>query len=297
VRCFSAVKPTIEGRDLHQNQDTMTSREQVAVVTGASAGIGRTVALHLAGNGFRVVLAARSGDRLEELQKQIENAGGIAIAVVCDVSDPQDLTQLAKQTIETYSRIDVLVNNAGVECFQHFETIEVDQILKTIEVNLTGAILLTRLVIPAMLQQGSGCIINMASTAGKHCPAFGAVYGATKAALIGFTEGLRGEYLQRGISATAVCPGFTRDGGIYDRMLDSVGRGTSAAVGSTTAEAVAEAVLKAIRSGAPELIVNWPPMRPIMLLKQLSPRLGEKLILSFSRKFTKQAADAVASRK
>ncbi len=275
----------------------MNSSEQVAIVTGASAGIGRTVALHLADNGFSVVLAARSGDKLEELQKQIESSGGAAIAVACDVSDPNDLTRLAQQTIDTYSRIDVLVNNAGVECFQHFETIEFDQILKTIEVNLTGAVLLTRLVIPTMLEQKSGCIINMASTAGKHCPAFGAVYGTTKSALIGFTEGLRGEYLGRGISATAVCPGFTRDGGIYDRMTEAVGRGTSAAVGSTTAEAVAEAVLKGIRLGAPELIVNWPPMRPIMVLKQLSPRLGEKLILAFSRKFTKRAADAVAGGK
>jgi len=273
----------------------MKSQQQVAIVTGASAGIGRTIALRLSEDGYRVVLAARSKDKLDDLQKQIENTGAVALAVSCDVSDPNDLTELVDQTIDHFGRIDVRVNNAGVECFEHFEQIEFERIQQTIEVNFTGAVLLSRLVIPSMLEQKSGCIINMASTAGKHCPAFGAVYGATKTALIGFTEGLRGEYLDRGISSTAICPGFTKNGGMYDRMVASVGRGTSAAVGSTTVDAVANAVLKAIGSGQPEMIVNWPPMRPIFLLKMLFPRLGEKLILAVSRKFTKRAADAAAN--
>lgn len=273
----------------------MKPQQQVAIVTGASAGIGRTVALRLTADGYSVVLAARSKDKLADLQKQIEDSGGIALAVSCDVSEPNDLMELAAQTINHFGRIDVLVNNAGVECFEHFEQITFERIMETIEVNFTGAILLSRLVIPSMLEQNSGCIINMASTAGKHCPAFGAVYGATKTALIGFTEGLRGEYLDRGISSTAICPGFTKNGGMYDRMVTSVGRGTSAAVGSTSVDAVADAVMRAIRSGPPEIIVNWPPMRPVFLLKMLFPRLGEKLILSVSRKFTKQAADVAAS--
>lgn len=273
----------------------MKPQQQVAIVTGASAGIGRTVALRLTADGYSVVLAARSKDKLADLQKQIENSGGIALAVSCDVSEPNDLMELADQTINHFGRIDVLVNNAGVECFEYFEQIAFERIMETIEVNFTGAILLSRLVIPSMLEQNSGCIINMASTAGKHCPAFGAVYGATKTALIGFTEGLRGEYLDRGISSTAICPGFTKNGGMYDRMVTSVGRGTSAAVGSTSVDAVADAVMRAIRCGPPEIIVNWPPMRPVFLLKMLFPRLGEKLILSVSRKFTKQAADVAAS--
>lgn len=273
----------------------MKPQQQVAIVTGASAGIGRTVALRLTADGYSVVLAARSKDKLADLQKQIEDSGGIALAVSCDVSEPNDLMELADQTINHFGRIDVLVNNAGVECFEYFEQIAFERIMETIEVNFTGAILLSRLVIPSMLEQNSGCIINMASTAGKHCPAFGAVYGATKTALIGFTEGLRGEYLDRGISSTAICPGFTKNGGMYDRMVTSVGRGTSAAVGSTSVDAVADAVMRAIRCGPPEIIVNWPPMRPVFLLKMLFPRLGEKLILSVSRKFTKQAADVAAS--
>ncbi len=270
----------------------MGSQQQVAVVTGASAGIGQAVATRLAADGYAVVLAARSKDRLDQLQQKITDTGAVAVAIPCDVSDPNDLVNLTEQTLERFGRIDVLVNNAGVDCFAHFENVEIDQILQTIEVNLTGTILLTRQVIPVMLNQGAGSIINMASTAGKHCPAFGTVYGPTKAALIGFTEGLRGEFLDRGITATAICPGFTKDGGIYDRMVKTSGRRASPAVGGTNTVAVTNAVSTAIRKGPPEIIVNWPPMRPVFALKSIFPRLGEKLILAASRRFTKRVAEA-----
>ena len=145
-----------------------------------------------------------------------------------------------------------------------------------------------------MLHQKSGAIINMASTAGKHCPAFGSVYGATKAGLIGFTQGLRGEYLSHGITATAICPGFTKSGGIYEDIVKATGKKTSLALGGTSTKAVARAVLKAIRKGPPELIVNWPPVRPAMVLREIFPRLGEMLTTAVSKKFVQRAADAAA---
>jgi short-subunit dehydrogenase len=157
--------------------------------------------------------------------------------------------------------------------------------------------MLTRFVIPHMLAQKSGCIINMASTAGKHCPAFGCVYGATKSALIGFTQGLRGEYLTRGITATAICPGFTKNGGVYDHIVEKTGKKTSLALGGTSTKAVTNAVLKAIRKGPPELIVNWPPVRPAMVLREIFPRLGELLATAVSKSFTRRAAEAADAEK
>jgi len=272
----------------------MDSQKQVAIVTGASAGIGRTVAKRLAADGYCVVLAARSTDKLEQLSDELAASGSASLPVACDVSDPNDLIQLVSTTLEHFGRIDVLVNNAGVECFGRFESLETDQVLQTVEVNITGSILLTRQVIPTMLQQGRGVVVNMASVAGKHCPAFGAVYGASKSALIGFTEGLRGEFGDRGITATAICPGFTTDGGIYDRMVEASGKSASAAVGGTTTDAVADAVCRGIASGPPEIMVNWPPIRPVMIFKALFPRLGEKMILAASRRFTKRVAEAVS---
>ena len=269
----------------------MTLSGKVAIVTGASAGIGRDIAHRLAREGASLVLAARSESKLEELSLELQNGGTQTLVVRTDVADPNDLANLVQQTIDRFQKIDILVNNAGVECFRHFEKIDTDDILQTIETNPTGTILLTRLVIPHMLQQKSGSVINMASTAGKHCPGFGAVYGATKAGLIGFTQGLRGEYLSRGIRSTAICPGFTKRGGIYDRIVQATGKKTSLALGGTSSSAVANAVMKAVASGPPELIVNWPPIRPFMVLTEMFPRLGEILVMAVSRRFVQRAAD------
>lgn len=264
--------------------------DSVILVTGASAGLGKAICQRLARSRCRLVLAARSEDKLLELQAQLQQQGATCLTVRTDVSDPNALEHLVQTALQHFGRIDVLVNNAGIECFSEFARLTTEQILQTIEVNLTGSILLTRLVVPAMQRQGGGAIINMASTAGKHGPAFGAVYAATKAGLIGFTQGLRGELLEHGITATAVCPGFATEGGIYDRIVASTGKRTSWLMGGTTASAVAAAVEKAIRQGPPEVIVNRPAMRPVFLLRDMFPRLGEQLILSVTRRFLKRAA-------
>ncbi|MDG1893611.1 MAG: SDR family oxidoreductase [Fuerstiella sp.] len=269
----------------------MSLQDKVVIITGASAGIGHDLAHRLAKEKATLVLAARSEDKLQQLGAELSAGGTDVLVVRTDVSDPNDLSALVDQTIDRFQRIDVLINNAGVECFCHFAEVETDEILQTIETNLTGAIVLSRLVVPHMLRQKSGAIINMASTAGKHCPPFGGVYGATKAGLIGFTQGLRGEYLDRGITATAICPGFTRNGGIYDRIVQTTGKKTSTALGGTSTKAVANAVLKAIHKGSPEIIVNWPPIRPAMVLREIFPRIGEMLTTTVSKRFLRRAAD------
>ena len=291
---MSLVQSDFEAEEfcLHLGALTMGLKDKVVIITGASAGIGEAVARLLASQNCRLVLAARSSEKLNQLATELESGGVECLVVQTDVSNSDQLKNLVDQTIERFGRIDVLVNNAGIECFYHFEQLSTEQILQTLQTNLTGAILLTRQVIPHMLNQGHGSIINMASTAGKHCPAYGAVYGATKAGLIAFTQGLRGEYLDRGIRATAVCPGFTKSGGVYDRIVEATGRKTSTALGGTTTGTVALSVAKAILTGPPEVIVNWPPVRPAMVLKEIFPRLGEKITTAVSRRFVKRAADA-----
>ncbi len=260
------------------------------IVTGASAGIGRAICLRLAEKHHHLVLAARSVDKLAQLEAELKAIGCDCISVPTDVADPNSLQALVKATMDRFGRIDVLVNNAGIECFSVFDQLPLDQILLTIETNLTGAIILTRHVVPIMRTQGFGRIINMASTAGKHGPAFGAVYGATKAGLIAFTQGLRGELLPVGITATAICPGFTTNGGVYDEIVRATGKRTSFFLGGTTAEKVAKAVEKAIRTGPPEMQLNFPALRPVFLFRDVFPRLGEKLILACTFKFLRRAA-------
>ena len=141
-----------------------------------------------------------------------------------------------------------------------------------------------------MLQAGRGHIVNMASTAGKYGPAFGGAYGASKAGLIAFTQSLRGELYKSGVSASAICPGFATEGGIYEVIKQRTGRGTPWYLGSTSADAVARAVVKSIRGDRPELIVNFPALRPVFVLCQAVPRIGEWIVRMTTRRYLKQAA-------
>ncbi len=264
-----------------------------AVVTGASAGIGLAVAQRLAHAGANLVLAARRPDVLENAAAAARAAGVKALAVPTDVSRREALETLVDRAIGEFGAIDVLVNNAGVEAFCCYEELTLDRIVETITVNLASALLLARLVIPHMLEAGRGHIVNMASTAGKFGIPYGAAYGTTKAGLINFTHALRAEYRGRGVSASAICPGFTEQGGIYDRMREQSGRRSPFVIGSTTVDRVAEAVIQAIERDRAELIVNWPPMRPMSAFVALFPTLGGSLIRLGSTRFLKRVAQSI----
>jgi short-subunit dehydrogenase len=269
--------------------------DKVAIVTGASAGIGRRVALRLALAGVNVVLAARRTIELEAARREIVELTGVrAIAVPTDVADLSELERLASAAVDEFGRIDILVNNAGVETFRHLHEISPHEITRAVQVNLTGAIVLSRWVVPHMQRQGWGHIVNMASTAGKYAPPFAAPYAATKAGLIALSQSLRAEYRPWGIRATAVCPGFARDGGIYERIREALGSDTPRVIGGTTADAVARAVLRAIRKDQPEVIVNWPPHRLFFAVSALAPRLGEYLFRKFAARYFRRIAESGA---
>jgi short-subunit dehydrogenase len=265
-------------------------RGATAIVTGASAGIGLHVARRLARAGANLVLAARHAERLAAAAEALCGEGVQALAVPCDVGHAEDRQRLVAQTMAEFGRIDVLINNAGIEAFAPFETVSAEQITRTVEVNLAAALHLARQVVPHMLAAGRGQIVNMSSTAGKHGPAYGAVYGATKAGLIAFTQALRAEYRGRGVSASVICPGFTDEGGIYETMKARTGRGSPPLVGATTADRVAAAVVRAIERDRPEIMVNSPPLRPVMALAAAAPALGGALIRATTIRFLKRVA-------
>src|SRR5687767_12236694 len=149
-------------------------RGSTALITGASAGIGMHVARALAAQGMNLALAARSVDKLEDLAAELTKTGVKAIAVETDVTVHESLRSVVAQTIDEFGKIDVLVNNAGIETYREFHELEIDEILRTIDTNLTATLVLTRFVIPHMLRAKRGHIVNMSSTAGKFGPAYGA---------------------------------------------------------------------------------------------------------------------------
>jgi NADP-dependent 3-hydroxy acid dehydrogenase YdfG len=177
----------------------MSSLEgKVAIVTGASRGIGAAVAHSLAAQGVSLGLASRSGDDLG-----IEDA----VAAACDVRRPDDLGSLARATAERFGGIDILVANAGVGAYGAFLELPPDQLEEIIDVNVKGTLYAVRATLPYLLKSDGADIVTLASEAGRRGLPFEAVYCASKFAQVGFTRALDHELLEHGVRCTNVCPG------------------------------------------------------------------------------------------
>ncbi len=168
----------------------MDYRDRVVVVTGASSGIGRQVALDFAARGAAVVLAARRADRLSEVARDCERAGGSAEPVAGDVAAEGFVEALVARALVRFGRLDVVVNNAGVPKHKQFFDVTPDDVEHTLRVNLIAPARLVVAALPAMLRQAEGWIVNVSSVAGKLPPPREAVYAASKFGLTGLTEGL-----------------------------------------------------------------------------------------------------------
>ena len=172
----------------------MTSlKDKVAIVTGASSGIGRAIARALAKEGAKVVLASRNQEELHQLKKEIEDEGGTAMVILTDVTKPKDAEELVKQTQEQWQKLDIVVNSAGIMPLSYLKNRHLDEWLQTIDVNVKGTLITTYAALPVMKKQQSGHFINLASIDGRELYAGGAIYGASKAAVIAFSRAFRME--------------------------------------------------------------------------------------------------------
>lgn len=180
---------------------------KVLVITGASSGMGESTARDLAAMGAKVVLGARRKDRLENLVKEIKEAGGEATAVVTDVTKREDVKKLVDAARETYGRVDVLFNNAGLMPLSPLESLKIDEWEQMIDVNMKGTLYGIAAALPLMKEQKSGQIINVSSVYGHIVVATGAVYCATKHAVRAISEGLRQEVKAYNIRVTTISPG------------------------------------------------------------------------------------------
>jgi NAD(P)-dependent dehydrogenase (short-subunit alcohol dehydrogenase family) len=181
---------------------------QVAIVTGGGYGIGRQIARLFAEAGARVALAARSADRLEATRAEITAAGGECIAIITDVAKADDCARMAERTLERFGRIDILVNNAGIEGATKLTTeMTPEQWREVVDIDLTGTWLATRAVLPAMIRQKSGGIINISSGSGRRGYPFRAPYSAAKWGMISLTQTWAGEWGRSGIRINCICPG------------------------------------------------------------------------------------------
>jgi clavulanate-9-aldehyde reducatase len=181
---------------------------KVALVTGASAGIGEATAEALAREGAAVALGARRVDRLEALRERIEASGGRAAAIEVDVADEAAARGFVERTRDELGRVDILVNNAGVMLLGPVAGADTGEWRRMVDVNILGLLYCTHAALPIMAEQGSGHIVNLSSVAGRTANLGSAVYNFTKWGVGGFSEALRQEALHAGIRVTIVEPGF-----------------------------------------------------------------------------------------
>jgi len=251
----------------------------------------------LARTGASLSLVAHPGLDLEEVQREAESLGAKAVAFKFNLGQSDRLAELVAQARAHFGPVDVLINNAGVEFTSAYHELEEAQIRETLLVNLEAPMILTRLLLPDMLARQRGHVVNISSLAGLAKPAFQEPYAATKAGLIGFTGALRATYRAQGVSASVVIPGFV-EGGIYERLKKVSGRAAPALLGTCSPERVAQAVLRAIEYDLPEVIVSKYPVRPLLALSVLSPRLGAWITdITGANAFFAGAVQAMRARK
>lgn len=237
---------------------------KVAIVTGASSGIGHATALALSRAGAKVAAGARRTDRLEELEKQVNAAGGEIIIHKLDVTRKADCDSFVDAVVKKWGTVDILVNNAGLMPLSFFKSLKVDEWDQMIDVNIKGLLYCTAAAIPHMLAKKSGHIVNISSVAGRVVFPAGSVYCATKFAVAALSEGLRQELSQRAnIRVTCIEPGVVATellNTITDKSLEKFVE-ASKQMDSLRADDIANAILFAVESPA-HMNVNEILIRP-----------------------------------
>jgi short-subunit dehydrogenase len=261
------------------------------VLTGASQGLGAVMARALAEASADLMLAARSADKLAEVAHSVP-AGTRVFTQPTDVTRAADRTALVSRARQELGRIDVLINNAGVEELGHFAEQDPATLQRIVETNLLAPMLLSREVLPEMLARGAGHVVNIASLAGRTGMPFGAAYSGSKGGLAEWSISLAAELMGSGVAVSVICPGFVDGTGMFSRKETPAPK----SIGASHPADVARAVLKVLETCKVEVVVNPKPVRLLMALKALSPEaalaVGRRLgLVDFLRRISTRPPD------
>lgn len=253
----------------------MNFKEKVVVVTGASSGIGLALVRDFSKRGARVVLVARSLERLNDIAKSLPNE---SLVVQCDVSVEDECREMVHQTILTFGRIDILINNAGLSMRALFDDVSLDVLHRLMDVNFWGTVNCTKYVLP-YIQQSRGSIVGVSSVAGIHGLPARTGYSASKYAMVGFLETIRIENLYKGVHVMIASPGFTASNVRFAALTaDGTTQGESPRneKGMMSAERVAEIIIKGISRRKRLLLMEFQG-RATHFVKKIAPSWLDKM--------------------
>jgi short-subunit dehydrogenase len=257
-------------------------RDRRVLITGASSGIGRCLAEQLAGCGARLVLAARSEDKLAEVERQLKSQGHEAMAVPADVTNEDDRRRLLDIVGDQLGGLDLLVNNAGVASWAHFSNSTEDVLRRIMEVNFFAPTELIRLFIPVLTEGQQPAVMNVGSMCGRRAMPAWPEYSASKYALCGLTEALRAELSRFDIDVLLVLPGLTSSD-FSKHLLQSEGRHPIDFTRGLPPEEVAAHILRAIQKNLTETIIGR-DARWMLRFNRFFPRLLDRLLARRVRK-------------
>lgn len=259
----------------------LTHMNTVIAITGASAGIGRATALCLAKRGASVAICARRQDRLDAVAAEIVAAGGTALAVVADVTRPEDMEAFVRATVERFGRLDVMLCNAGHGVYGEVDRVDPAQMREMMDVNFNGTFLAAQSALRVFRTQGHGHIIIVSSIVGRRGIPFMGPYSATKFAQVGLAECMRAELLGTSIHVSVVYP-ISTETEFHGVMMQRSGFATRAKGPRQSPDVVANAIARAIEHPVPE-IYPYKLSKGLAVLATLVPGLCDRLTKRWGR--------------
>lgn len=248
-------------------------KDATAIITGGSRGIGPYIAEALASQGTKVAVVARNASELEANAQSLSRRGAEVVAFPADVTSPDGRRELVRAVERRLGSVDVLINNAGGDLQREFHRLSEEEILGLLDLNLTSAVMLTRLVLPGMLERGRGHVVNVSSMAGRLSFPYTEAYAAAKDGLIAFTRVLRADYRARGVSGSTLILGPVGEAGLGARTAEEVGIKLPP-VGLVSPAKIGKLTIRAIRSDKAELVVVPGPGKLLRGVVDRFPSLG-----------------------
>jgi uncharacterized protein len=254
---------------------------RVVAITGASAGIGRAIAMRLARDGASLAICARRGDRLDTVAKEITQAGGTSLPFVADVVQDGEMRAFVDRTVSRWGQLDVMICNAGYGVYGTIDQVAPEKMKAMMEVNYLGTFNAARAALPIFRRQSRGHIVIISSIVGRRGVPYVGGYAATKFAQVGLAESLRAELVGSGIHVTVVYPISTATE-FHEVMVRESGFATRAAGPRQSADKVAEAVVRAIERPVPE-VYPFRLSKGLAVINAIAPGLADRIVKRWGR--------------